>query len=302
MTVANTSKDAFDAVPAGPNAEYVECWNDVLTPKWVRFRHLLSGNGQVHSDLAYPSLDVRAGQRALDVACGFGENTLELAERVGKSGSALGIDCTRAFVEIARREARVAGAHNVAYQLGDIERAELAPHSFDVAVSRFGIMYCASPVRALRAIGRALVPGGRLGLIAWRRIADNQCWELAERIALRHLPRPGAEAQTCGPGPFSMADRETNLRILAAAGFEHASATRLDAELCVGRTLEEAIEYQMMVGPAGYVIREAGERGARALPRIRGELEQALRAHQRSDGSVWLGSSTWFLHARTPRA
>src|SRR5262249_17842153 len=150
---------------AGANAGAIECWNEILTPKWLRFRHLLSGNGQIHSDVAYARLAVQRGQRVLDVACGFGETTLELADRVGPLGHVLGLDCTEAFLEIAERERAEGGVANVEYQLDDIEAAKVAPHSFDLAVSRFGIMFCASPVRALRAIARALVPGGRVGLI-----------------------------------------------------------------------------------------------------------------------------------------
>jgi SAM-dependent methyltransferase len=299
MTVATPIQTPTPTATA--NAPYIECWNGILTPKWLRFRHLLSSNGQVHSDLAYPKLDIRRGHRVLDVACGFGETTLELADRVGPLGSVLGIDCTQSFIEIAQREGHNSGVMNVEYRLADIETAELAPRSFDAAVSRFGIMYCASPVRALRAIGRALVPGGQLGLIAWRGIADNACWGLAEQVALRHLPRPGELAQTCGPGPFSMADRETNARILQASGFEEFTITSIDAELCVGRSLEEALEYQLVVGPAGFVIREAGEAGQHALPGIRRELSQLLQDHRRADGSVWLGSSTWFAAARKPQ-
>lgn len=286
----------------GPNADFIACWTDILTPKWVRFRHLLSSNGQVHSDLAYSKLDIRRGHRVLDVACGFGETTLELADRVGPSGSVLGLDCTQAFIEIAERERRAAGMSNVAYRLADIDAAGLAPRSFDVAVSRFGIMYCASPVRALRAIARTLEPGGQLGLIAWRSLKHNECWRIAEEVALHHLPPPGEQAQTCGPGPFSMADAETDRRILEAAGYVDIALTQFDAPLCVGRTLAEAIDYQMVVGPAGYVIREAGEAGERVAAAIRTDLGRVLRGHVREDGSVWLGSSTWFVSGRTPKA
>jgi ubiquinone/menaquinone biosynthesis C-methylase UbiE len=281
------------------NSEAIECWNETLTPKWIRFRHLLSGNGQIHSDRAYAGLAVRPGQRALDVACGFGETTLELAQRVGPHGSVVGLDCTHAFLEIARREQRAHDVRNVEYRLADIETAALTAGSFDVAVSRFGIMFCASPVRALRAIARALVSGGSVGLITWRRLAENPCWSLAEQVALRHLPRPGDQAQSCGPGPFALSDRDTNERIMAASGFTSVTSTQLDAELCIGRTVDEAIEYQMLVGPAGFVIREAGEAGARAIDTIRNELRELMQRHRREDGSVWMGSSTWFIQGRT---
>ena len=140
-----------------------------------------------------------------------------------------------------------------------------------------------------------------MGLLTWRTLDDNPCWSIAEHIALRHLRPSGEAAKSCGPGPFSMGELEANRRILDAAGFEDVTITQLDASLCMGRTLQEATEYQMVVGPAGHVIREAGEAGRQAAPDIQNELRATLRSHQRGDGSVWLDSSTWFISGRTPR-
>ena len=285
-----------------PNAPYIACWNDILAPKWLRYRHLLSGNGQIHSDVAYPQLQLRPGDHVLDVASGFGENSLELAQRVGSSGRVLGLDCTEAFVQIARREGAAAQVTNVEYLSADIETAPLKAECFDLAVSRFGLMFCASPVRALRAVARALKPKAQVALITWRSLADNPCWKLAEEIALAHLPAPGADGATCGPGLFALSDADTNTRILHAAGFEQVEAQRIDRKVCVGRTLEEAGDYQMAVGPAAFVIREAGDRSLAAHAEIQQALRRLHRRHQRADGSVWLDSSTWFVTARRPAA
>ena len=98
---------------AAENLGFVGCWNEILTPKWIRFRHLLSGNGKLHSDVAMPRFGIRPGQRVLDFGCGFGETTLELGRLVGPSGSVLGLDCTSSFVEIATRERDRARVANV---------------------------------------------------------------------------------------------------------------------------------------------------------------------------------------------
>jgi len=276
----------------------IDCWNDILTPKWVRFRHLLSGNGKIHSDVANGRIAVPAGSRVLDIGCGFGETCLEFAERVGPTGSVLGLDCTGSFLEIAAAEAKAARTKNVSYLTADIESHELQPASFDMAYSRFGIMFCYSPVRALRNVWRALVPGGMVHLIAWRSVRDNPCWGVAEKVALQHLPPPDDGAQTCGPGPFSFAAQGTGALMLAAANFTDVTHQRIDRDVCVGTSVDEAVDYQLLVGPAGFVIREAGEAGARALPAIREELVGVYNSHTRADGSVWLPSSTWLISAR----
>ncbi len=283
---------------ATENLGFVECWNEILTPKWIRFRHLLSGNGKIHSDIAYADFDIRPGDRVLDIGCGFGETALEIAQLVGPAGEVVGIDCTDAFLDIANRERDRAGAANVRYDLGDAQVCDLPEAYFDVAYSRFGVMFFQSAVRALRNANRALKPGGKVCLIVWRSLADNPCWGAAKEVALRHLPPPGDDAATCGPGPFSMASEETDRAMLEAAGFTKVELFRqIDADVCIGRNIEEAIDYQLLVGPSGEIVREAGELGQRTLPALREDLRTLMGPYLRDDG-VWMPSSTWAIMAR----
>ena len=202
------------------NDEFINCWNEILVPKWLKFRHILSGNGKFHSDLAYEYFQIDASNKVLDVGCGFGETSLEIAQRVGPSGEVLGIDCTKAFLEIAEQERNQAGLNNVAFVTADAQTYELPKEKFDVAYSRFGVMFFQSAVMAMKNCYRSLVPGGRLCLIVWRTLNDNPCWRIAKETALRHLPPPGDGGQTCGPGPFSMASEETTRSMINAAGFK----------------------------------------------------------------------------------
>jgi ubiquinone/menaquinone biosynthesis C-methylase UbiE len=282
------------------NDAFIECWNAVLTPKWLRFRHLLSGNGKIHSDIAAPRFGIQAGQRVLDIGCGFGETCLETARIVGPSGEVLGLDCTSAFLDVASRERDEAGLLKVRYELGDAQTHPLSVAHFDVAYSRFGIVFFESAVRALRNTYRALKPGGKLCLIVWRGLADNPAWGAAKSIVLEYLPPVGSGAQTCGPGPFSWADEATSRGMLAAAGFDDVERfERVDADICIGRSVEEAVDYQILVGPSGEIVREAKAEGQRRLPEIRERLATLMRAHVR-DGGVYLPSSTWLIVARKP--
>ena len=286
---------------AQENEGFVACWNEILTPKWIRFRHLLSGNGKIHSDIALPRFDIRPGQRVLDIGCGFGETCLEIGRLVTSTGEVVGLDCTDAFLEIANRERDESGLSHVRYEVGDAQVHPLGENRYDVVFARFGVMFFESAVRALRNAHRALQPGGKVCLIVWRRLADNPAWGAAKKIVLEYLPPPGESAQTCGPGPFAWADEETDRNMLAAAGFSDvAMFERIDADICVGRTVEEAIEYQILVGPSGEIVREAGEEGQRRLPEIRRALAELMQANLRENG-VYLPSSTWAIVARKAR-
>jgi ubiquinone/menaquinone biosynthesis C-methylase UbiE len=280
------------------NDDFISCWNEILVPKWNRFRHLLSGNGAIHSDIAYADFQFRPGDKVLDIGCGYGETCLDLAKLVTGNGEVMGLDCTAAFLDIAEQERQDAGVDNVKYELGDAQTHELPQEYFDAVFSRFGVMFFQSVVMAMRNSRQALKPGGKLCMIVWRTIQDNPCWGLAKEIALKHLPPPGDNAQTCGPGPFSMADEQTTRAMMKAAGFDQVDLfKRIDADICIGTSVEEAVDYQILVGPSGEIIREAGELGAQKLPLIREELRALMKDNQRSDG-VYMPSSTWAIMAR----
>lgn len=286
------------ATPAQDNRGFIDCWNEILTPKWIRFRHLLSGNGKIHSDVANPRFDIRPGNRVLDIGCGFGETSLEIGRIVGPSGEVLGLDCTDAFVEIANRERDEAGLPQVRFEVGDAQVHPLRAGHYDVVYARFGVMFFESAVRALRNARGALKPGGSVCLLVWRGLRDNPAWGAAKAAVLDYLPPPGDSAQSCGPGPFSWADEETDRRMLAAAGFSTIDLfERIDREICIGRTVDEAVDFQVLVGPSGEIIREAGEEGLRRLPEIREKLSALMEEYLRAEG-VFMQSSTWMIRAR----
>ena len=280
------------------NDDFISCWNEILVPKWNRFRHLLSGNGAVHSSMAYEYFGIEPGDKVLDIGCGYGETCLEMGKMVGPGGEVLGLDCTETFLDIANRERDEAGLDNVKFVLGDAQTYELLENYYDVVYSRFGVMFVQNIVYALKNAHKTLKPGGKLCMIVWRTIGDNPCWGMAKEIALRHLPPPGDSAQTCGPGPFALADEGTDRAMLKAAGFEKVDLfKRNDADVCIGTSLEEAVDFQILVGPSGEIIREAAELGQEKLPEVRDDMRKSMEKYLR-DGGVYMPSSTWLIMAR----
>jgi hypothetical protein len=103
----------------------------------------------------------------------------------------------------------------------------------------------------------------------------------------------------CGPGPFSMSGPDMVSSMLKAAGFVGITFERFDTDICIGRNLDDAIEFAMALGPAGEIIRLAGEDGQRLKPRVAAALRETLAVYERPDG-IWAPSSTWFITARNP--
>lgn len=280
------------------NDDFIKCWNEILVPKWNRFRHILSGNGKIHSDTAFELLDIKEGQKVLDVGSGYGETCLQVAEKVGGNGQVTGIDCTQAFLDTAQQELDASPYHNVSYVLGNAQDYPLEPDSFDLAFSRFGVMFFENRVAAMKNVYRSLKPGGRMMLIVWRGLKDNYCWNVGKTMALKYLKEPEEVGMTCGPGPFSMANEEVTRGMLKSAGFSDIEIFRQnDADVFMGSNLEEAIDFQLLVGPSGELIRESGEKGQAAIPQIRQDLARELSGYLRDD-EVWMPSSAWIIVTR----
>jgi SAM-dependent methyltransferase len=277
--------------------DFIRCWNEILVPKWNRFRHILSGNGKIHSDTAFKLLNINKGDSLLDVGCGYGETCLQVSEKVGPSGKITGIDCTKSFLDIANKEMEESKLKNINYILGDAQNYPFDKGEFDLAFSRFGVMFFENRVAAMKNVHRSLKTGGTMMLIVWRSLNDNHCWNIGKTIALKHLQEPEKIGLSCGPGPFSMADEESTRGMLKSAGFSTVKIFKQnDADILMGSNLEEAIDFQILIGPSGELIRESGEKGKEAIPKIRKDLAKELSQYKKGD-EIWMPSSAWIITA-----
>ncbi len=287
----------FDTQEA--NTEFVDFWNEILVPKFTKYRHVLVGGLTHHSAKIFPSLEVHEGDRVVDVGCGFGDTAIALAKRAGPSGSVLGIDCCEAFLEIARGDAAAAGVDNVEFVEADVQFYPFEGE-FDFCFSRFGTQFFENPVAGLKSMRRALKPGGTMTMIVWRGIEDNPWLGMAKEIVLRFLPPPGDDARTCGPGPFSMANQDMVTKQLEISGYTGIAFERVDAPLMVGNSPDDAVGFQLALGPAGEVFREAGEEAESKRAEITAALTAELGKYETDEGIV-LPSSSWVITARNPQ-
>mgnify|MGYP001492404139 CR=1 FL=1 len=282
-----------------PNAEATQAWDGPLYDRFVQFRHLVVDALGRHGEAALALVPPAPGERVLDIGCGFGDTTQRIAELVGPEGEAVGVDVAPRFIEAARREAADAEVENVTFAVRDVQLDALG-EDYDLAFSRMGTMFFASPVAALRNVRTALRPGGRLVMVVWRRREDNDWMYRAQTVVEAIVPRnEESDEPTCGPGPFSLSNADTVSEILKFAGFEEISLRRCDLNVLFGRDLDEAIAINLAIGPAGELMRLAGDAAAPLLPRIDAERGAAL-AELVMDAGVYAPASTWIVSARAP--
>lgn len=286
------------APAAASSTEFVDFWNEILVPKFVKYRHILVGGLTHHSEKIFPKLEVHEGDKVVDVGCGFGDTAIQLAERVGPTGSVLGIDCCDAFLDFGRKDAEAAGISNIAFVVGDVQSFPFEP-VHDFCFARFGTQFFENPVAGLRSMRSSLRSGGVMTMIVWRTVDDNPWLGMPKQVILEHLPPPGEDARTCGPGPFSMADQEMVTKQLEIAGYDEIEFERIDAPLMVGNTVEDAVNFQLALGPAGEVYREAGAQAEAKHDAIVAALAAELGKYVTDEGVV-MDSSSWKVRARNP--
>ncbi|HWW77499.1 MAG TPA: methyltransferase domain-containing protein, partial [Pyrinomonadaceae bacterium] len=194
-----------------------------------------------------------------------------------------------------------AGVRNVRFEVVDVE-AHTFEEQFDLAFSRMGTMFFANPVAALRNVRRALVPGGRLAMVVWRSKVENEGFYRSQQITERFVTKPEEyDEPTCGPGPFSMGNADTTSGILLSSGFENISLLRCDKPIRIGDDLDEAVEFVMSIGPAGEILRLAGERAAHLHEQVAAALREDMAQWVTADGAVMGPASTWIVTAQAPR-
>jgi SAM-dependent methyltransferase len=280
---------------ATSNAAQIEFWNSAATRAWAdqyeRMDRAAAALTKELLDLAAP----RSGERVLDIGCGAGTTVLELASRVGAGGHVLGADVSESSVARAEQRIAAAGLRHAEAIVADVAVHPFAPNSFDLAFSRFGVMFFSDPQAAFTNVRGAIKPHGRLTLAVFR-AAGERLWPTAPVEAVRHLlppmPTPGPEE----PGPFSWADPARVHRILEGAGFSDIILTPLDPviRLAGPEGAAEAADFVMVLGPLARVLPGLS---AAQREQVRENLEVYFKGHTTSQG-VLLSAANWVVQAR----
>ena len=274
------------------NNEQAEAWSK-LAPTWLANEDRIERVSTLPGELAMDRLGLAPGQRVVDLGCGSGRTTLELAARVGPSGDVVGVDISAEMLARARERAGQLG--NVEFVHADVQVHDLGEARFDAAYSRFGVMFFADPVAAFANVRRALRAGGVLSFVCWQGVFDNE-WMLVPGAAVAGVtaslpPMPGPDE----PGPFSLADPGRVHAVLEAAGFGSVEAVpHADQVVIPEEGIPEAVTASVQVGGVREALREADDQ---TRQRAVAAIDEAFRARLQA-GEVRLSRGVLLVTGR----
>jgi ubiquinone/menaquinone biosynthesis C-methylase UbiE len=270
-------------------AEQAAYWNGPGGQGWLATYHqrIERSIADLGKD-ALAAANARAGEHVIDVGCGMGGTTADLARAVGPTGHVLGADISEPLIDSARSH-RV---DNATFVIGDATTYPFKEAAYDLVFSRFGVMFFGDPVAAFKNLRRALKPTGRLVFLAWRTPQENPWGHVPLRAAapfLPPMPRPGPE----DPGQYSFGDRARVERILKEAGFATPGIAPIDRPIWLGNTAAEVAE---TIGRFGPMARAFADAEPAAIEKARAAIAEALVPHQGPDG-VMLPGACWLVRA-----
>jgi SAM-dependent methyltransferase len=268
-----------------------ELWNGVAGQAWIDAQASLDRLFTPFEELLCMEVAKRLGADVLDVGCGTGATTLAAARVLGESGRCVGVDISGPMIDVAKRRAQEERTPST-FMCADAQVYPFEPGSFDLIMSRFGVMFFRDPVDAFANLRRAATDDGELRVIAWRSAAENAFMTTAERAAAPLLPnlpprRPGAAGQ------FAFADRGHVHRILEESGWAAIDIAPIDVPCTLPES--ELLQYVTRLGPVGMVLREADDSTrARVIDVVRTAFEPYV------DGDVVrFTAACWMIAARS---
>jgi SAM-dependent methyltransferase len=272
------------------NEVQITHWREQGGRGWVSGQDRMDRQLGPLGDLVRERLAPKAGEAVVDVGCGTGQTTLQLADVVGPNGSVVGIDVSTPMLALARERAR--GRDNVSFIDADAQTYSFTPASFDVLYSRFGVMFFDDPVAGFANLGAAMRPGGRLSFVCWRPPEFNLWMSEGVRVIASLIP-PTPPPPPDAPGPFAFADADRVRAILTSAGWSAIEIEPHDTTITVAADLDEALTGLQEVGPAALLLREAPAA-------TRTEALEALRAAfapRISGDGLKAPAAVWVVHA-----
>ncbi|WP_019903424.1 class I SAM-dependent methyltransferase [Methylobacterium sp. 77] len=280
-----------------------EYWNGEVGARWARNQRRIDAVFAPLTAALFAEARPRVDSALLDIGCGAGDCAIVAARQLGGRGRVVAADLSVPLLAVARERAEIealAGAP-IDFIEADAQTHDFGSAVFEHAISRFGVMFFEDSGIAFANIRKALVPGGRLTFLCWRRMEENPWISVPRRLVLPLVLEPEATPADA-PGPFRFAESETIGAVLAQAGFLDITVEAVDRPLTLARSAdgtsrdaaEAAADFAIELGPVSRLLRDQPD-SVRATARRLVAEDFADRA---LSGAVTLDAGCWLVSAR----
>jgi SAM-dependent methyltransferase len=275
------------------NVEQATAWNADEGFHWAEHQDRYDALNYAFTERLLDAAAIEATDTVLDIGCGNGQTT-RLAARRASRGRAVGLDLSAPMLGRASATAAGEGVSNATFEQGDAQVHPFEAGAFDVAISRYGVMFFNDPVAAFANIRGALAAGGRLAFLCWQDLTSNEWLMVTAGAALQHVSMPDL-GPPGAPGPFAFADSERVRTILEQAGFQQIGVDPVEAPMRLGDDAEDAVAFLRGTGMARALLGDADDEARTAALAA---VADALRARERPEG-LYLNGAAWLVTATT---
>ena len=235
------------------NDDQYEFWNKGIGQKWVKEDDAMNERFAILTKDFFSRVNIKKSDKVLDIACGGGITSFEASKIVGKYGYVLGADISKILLDLAKKN--FSSIKNLEFKYCDVQSYNFEKNVFSKVISRFGVMFFKSPIKAFRNIYNSIQEGGSLHFVCWTNIMKNEFFTAAANVIIKHLNKEFPKV-TRMPGPFAFSEEKYVKQILNASGFKNIKVDKIYTSISTYDDAEEDGELLFNIGLAGRLLAE----------------------------------------------
>ena len=286
-------KKNLRAIMVDKNAKQKEFWSGKGGDYWVVKQNEMDVMLNPLGEKALAKLDLRIDSKVLDIGCGCGATTIDIATKVPE-GKVTGLDISVPMLDQAKSEAIERGLTNIDFKVVDVQIDQLVTEKYDCVYSRFGVMFFEDPFEAFKNIFSSVKEGGELSFVCWQDPALNPWQSLSIKVIKEYLDIPSPPERS--PGPFAFQEQDYVKDILTQSGFSEINFdnNQEDITMFSGKSLQQASEDYLAINPVVTEMLKDSPDNLKA--EIVESLKEAFSEFHKGDGLLF-PSATWIVSA-----
>ena len=277
------------------NKNQKDFWSGKGGDIWVERQNAMDTMLSPLGEAALNKLNFNKEENVLDIGCGCGHTTLNIAKRIGPSGNVTGLDISEPMLKRAKESAVEMSITNTSFKCVDVQTEDLGDQIYSTAFSRFGVMFFEDSVAAFKNINKSLISGGYLSFVCWQSPAVNPWQSLFIQEVKKFLDLPSPPPRS--PGPFAFMESEYVSSILEESKFQDITIEGHEAEVNMfsGRSLSDSVKDYISINPV--VTQMLKESSENQIAEIVNSGIEAFSPYYSEKGLIF-PSATWLVTAR----